>query len=135
MGLFRDSWTWSDGNSSSFRNWDVSENVLSDNWNPNTQQCARLSEQKRWKSENCNQKRPFICYGDPVKPEVTQKNVVKLVFHSDLDMTDPKNYKLIMDKIQEQIGQSGVKVTWKTPPTKKKKAKEKSDFDCPHRRV
>ncbi|KAK7879761.1 hypothetical protein WMY93_030688 [Mugilogobius chulae] len=62
MGLFRDSWTWSDGNSSSFRNWDVSINVLSNNWNPNTQQCARLSEQKRWKSEDCTQKRPFICY-------------------------------------------------------------------------
>ncbi|KAK7879747.1 hypothetical protein WMY93_030674 [Mugilogobius chulae] len=66
IGLFRDSWVWSDGNSSSFRNWDVSETVLSNGWNPNTPQCARLSEQKRWKSEDCNQKRPFICYGDHV---------------------------------------------------------------------
>ncbi|KAK7879745.1 hypothetical protein WMY93_030672 [Mugilogobius chulae] len=65
LDLFRDSWVWSDGNNSSFRNWEASENVLSGDWNQTTPQCTRLSEQKRWKSEDCNEQRPFICYALP----------------------------------------------------------------------
>uniref|UniRef100_A0AAV2KQY5 C-type lectin domain-containing protein n=1 Tax=Knipowitschia caucasica TaxID=637954 RepID=A0AAV2KQY5_KNICA len=64
IGYFRDAWFWSNGSKSSFRNWAVSEPVLKNNWGPKDPQCARLGEQGRWKTANCSETRPFICFDD-----------------------------------------------------------------------
>lgn len=55
-GLFRDTWWWSDGSSSSFRHW---------NHMPSSEhECAvtMLKEGGRWKNAMCNEQKPFFCY-------------------------------------------------------------------------
>ncbi|XP_043952850.1 C-type mannose receptor 2-like [Gambusia affinis] len=64
MGLFRDTWRWSDGTSFSFRHWNLQFNDEQDN----SGQCAlvEFSDEGRWKNVNCTERKPFICYDDKV---------------------------------------------------------------------
>ncbi|XP_059189398.1 lectin-like [Centropristis striata] len=61
IGLFRDSWKWSDGSSSSFRYWRSGQ--------PNNyggqEACAAadFSSSGRWVDVKCDEKFPFICSG------------------------------------------------------------------------
>ncbi|XP_014827772.1 PREDICTED: macrophage mannose receptor 1-like [Poecilia mexicana] len=62
IGLFRDTWRWSDGSSFSFRYWNkdfISQQYISG-------QCAMtvFDDGGRWKNENCTERKPFICYDD-----------------------------------------------------------------------
>uniref|UniRef100_A0A673C8I1 C-type lectin domain-containing protein n=1 Tax=Sphaeramia orbicularis TaxID=375764 RepID=A0A673C8I1_9TELE len=62
IGLFRDTWRWSDGNGSSFRNWDQT---------PQSNHCAML---KNFELVDVNDKRKasFICYnGKKLYPTMT----------------------------------------------------------------
>ncbi|XP_043953414.1 C-type mannose receptor 2-like [Gambusia affinis] len=62
FGLFRDNWRWSDGSSFSFRHWNnelVNPESVSD-------LCAKIDDGGRWKNENCDKRKPFICYDDNV---------------------------------------------------------------------
>lgn len=56
IGLFRDSWMWSDGSSFSFRNWDLNK--------PGSKKCAmtELNGSGKWSSDDCNETKPFFCY-------------------------------------------------------------------------
>ncbi|KAK7879743.1 hypothetical protein WMY93_030670 [Mugilogobius chulae] len=130
IGLFRDSWTWSDGNNSSFRNWNVSEVSLNDDWSPSAPQCARLSEQNSWKSEDCNEQRPFICYG-------AEERRRRIFFSSHIGLTTRRGHRpyIYRQKIQERLDQSGLKVIWKTPPKKREEIKEQDNGYCPSHMV
>ncbi len=58
IGLFRDTWRWSDKSNFSFRNWELS---FTDEGNSKT--CATVvKETKKWNAENCNQNKTFFCY-------------------------------------------------------------------------
>ncbi|XP_054914597.1 C-type mannose receptor 2-like [Poeciliopsis prolifica] len=61
-GLFRDTWRWSDGSSFSFRYW----KTWFDNQASYGGQCAmtKFDDGGRWKNENCDGRKPFICYDD-----------------------------------------------------------------------
>uniref|UniRef100_A0A4W6G737 C-type lectin domain-containing protein n=1 Tax=Lates calcarifer TaxID=8187 RepID=A0A4W6G737_LATCA len=61
IGLFRDSWKWSDGSNSSFRYWNEVEP------NGNTENCVAayftdFSSSGKWEDQHCGQRRAFICY-------------------------------------------------------------------------
>ncbi|CAI5657255.1 unnamed protein product [Oreochromis niloticus] len=62
IGLFRDSWRWSDGSNFSFRYWDM------DSFNDglDNRKCATtlLERSGRWSSAGCDQRKPFFCYDD-----------------------------------------------------------------------
>uniref|UniRef100_A0A3B3TK90 C-type lectin domain-containing protein n=1 Tax=Poecilia latipinna TaxID=48699 RepID=A0A3B3TK90_9TELE len=60
IGLFRDTWRWSDGSSFSFRHWDKDFN----NPETNSGQCAMtmFDDEGRWTNVNCTERKPFICY-------------------------------------------------------------------------
>ncbi|XP_023202597.1 C-type mannose receptor 2-like [Xiphophorus maculatus] len=64
IGLFRDTWRWSDGNSFSFRHWNNDFNYPQSN----SGQCAMtvFNDGGRWKNMNCAERKPFICYDDNV---------------------------------------------------------------------
>ncbi|XP_073325541.1 uncharacterized protein [Pagrus major] len=63
IGLFRDSWKWSDGRNSSFRYWDQGE---PDNYGEN-QACvvANLGRDGKWRDHLCSRNRSFVCYSPP----------------------------------------------------------------------
>ncbi|XP_054914601.1 C-type mannose receptor 2-like [Poeciliopsis prolifica] len=62
IGLFRDTWRWSDGSNFSFRHWNLQFN----NQKLNSGQCAMtvFDDGGRWRNENCTERKPFICYDD-----------------------------------------------------------------------
>ncbi|XP_052010586.1 macrophage mannose receptor 1-like isoform X2 [Xyrauchen texanus] len=71
IGLFRDSWEWSDESESSFRNWRTS---VPDNVGGN-ENCAELwvkTERGRWDDRNCDIKTPFVCHEEQIQHQVTE---------------------------------------------------------------
>ncbi|XP_025761218.1 putative C-type lectin domain family 20 member A isoform X2 [Oreochromis niloticus] len=62
IGLFRDSWRWSDGSNFSFRYWDMDS--FNDGLNKRTCATTLLERSGRWSSAGCDQRKPFFCYDD-----------------------------------------------------------------------
>ncbi|XP_034531871.1 C-type mannose receptor 2-like [Notolabrus celidotus] len=61
IGLFRDTWSWSNGSKSSFRNW--GQGLFKDGHDK--KECATvLNSLGEWGSDDCNEKKPFFCYDD-----------------------------------------------------------------------
>ncbi|XP_010779381.1 lectin BRA-3-like, partial [Notothenia coriiceps] len=84
IGLYRDSWKWSDGSNSSFKYW--AEN------NPNYRAfkvcvAAAFNNSGKWEDLDCGVKKPFICYGSvPVSMQVIKVRVEK---PNCVDLKDP----------------------------------------------
>uniref|UniRef100_A0A668VL52 C-type lectin domain-containing protein n=1 Tax=Oreochromis aureus TaxID=47969 RepID=A0A668VL52_OREAU len=60
IGLFRDSWKWTDGSNSSFRHWNTNE---PNNYVKNeTCVAANFGSAGRWEDWNCDRMTAFVCY-------------------------------------------------------------------------
>uniref|UniRef100_A0A3B3UD33 C-type lectin domain-containing protein n=1 Tax=Poecilia latipinna TaxID=48699 RepID=A0A3B3UD33_9TELE len=59
VGLFRDSWVWSDMTDSSFRYWQEKQGV----YTSGLEYCAALlkTESGKWGDSNCTEAHPFVC--------------------------------------------------------------------------
>uniref|UniRef100_A0A3P9NP01 C-type lectin domain-containing protein n=1 Tax=Poecilia reticulata TaxID=8081 RepID=A0A3P9NP01_POERE len=105
IGLFRDTWRWSDGSSFSFRYW----SLQFDNYQPNSGQCAvTLPEEKgRWQNQDCGVQKPFICYDDKViliKENKTWEDALTYCrgHHHDLvTITNMDDQRWIQEKVKE----------------------------------
>lgn len=90
MGLFKDSWVWSDGTKTSFRYWkrggSYSGNCVS----------VEGSQTGVWIPADCNQKATFMCQGD-VK---LKKMVIRIKVQSDVDLTDLTASNLLLQKLE-----------------------------------
>ncbi|CAB1351447.1 unnamed protein product, partial [Coregonus sp. 'balchen'] len=104
IGLFSDSWKWSDGSDSSFRHWKVGE----PNNNDSKPQCgaAVLKEGDTWTDKwtdwPCdNTWQPFVCYTTPPVKK-TQKVVrVRLTLNGqNMDLNDPVVQEAILQQEQ-----------------------------------
>ncbi|RVE60265.1 hypothetical protein OJAV_G00179350 [Oryzias javanicus] len=61
IGLFRETWTWSDGSSFSFRHWNLKYNSSSVKNN-----CTMVNKDGMWQTRECDSRRSFFCYTDHV---------------------------------------------------------------------
>ncbi|XP_039897022.1 C-type mannose receptor 2-like isoform X2 [Simochromis diagramma] len=62
VGLFRDSWRWSDGSDFSFRYWDME--LFNDKQSNKTCAMTLLNRSGKWSSDECDKEKPFFCYDD-----------------------------------------------------------------------
>ncbi|XP_014880770.1 C-type mannose receptor 2-like [Poecilia latipinna] len=105
IGLFRDTWRWSDGSSFSFRHWDKDFN----NPETNSGQCAMtmFDDEGRWTNVNCTERKPFICYDDKlilIKEAMNWEDALTYCrgHHHDLvTITNMDEQKQIQEKVKE----------------------------------
>ncbi|XP_059189931.1 C-type lectin lectoxin-Lio2-like [Centropristis striata] len=105
IGLFRDSWKWSDGSNSSFRHWLPGQ---PDN-SKGTEACAvaDFRSSGRWADINCNNRRAFICYGPEVS-KTSSKQVIRLRLKSSVDPNDPAVMEAMLKQIQQKLKDQGL---------------------------
>ncbi|KAL2085784.1 hypothetical protein ACEWY4_019104 [Coilia grayii] len=122
IGLFRDAWEWSDGSSSSFRHWDLTE--------PNNalHACAEIWPSGLWNDEGCYKLRNFICYeGEVKRTEIVR---VKLQVASHVDVDDPDVQAAFLQQIGQRLRSKGLpanaKLTWRKQSDGKVFHKEKN---------
>uniref|UniRef100_A0A3B5LFW6 C-type lectin domain-containing protein n=1 Tax=Xiphophorus couchianus TaxID=32473 RepID=A0A3B5LFW6_9TELE len=104
IGLFRDTWRWSDGSSFSFRHWNNDFNYPQSN----SGQCAMtvFNDGGRWKNVSCAERKPFICYHDKViliKENKTWKDALTYCrdHHHDLvTITNMDDQRWIQEKVK-----------------------------------
>ncbi|XP_014866766.1 PREDICTED: macrophage mannose receptor 1-like [Poecilia mexicana] len=96
IGLFRNSWSWSDGSNVTFSHWRPTE--------PNGAQenCAVLapSDGGVWEDQLCSRLQPFFCYDVPGGTQVVK---VKLVKSSSLDLSDPAVLADLLQQFEQKL--------------------------------
>ncbi|XP_068444392.1 uncharacterized protein [Clinocottus analis] len=106
IGLFGDSWKWSDGSGSSFRYW--SQGPI--NSSAEGPKCAHVHDRK-WSASSCNTKSMFLCY----YRVVNKRSVVKI--RANFDMSVPVVRQQILSQLEAAMkkkGMSDVKIRWRT---------------------
>ncbi|KAI3375696.1 hypothetical protein L3Q82_004002 [Scortum barcoo] len=103
IGLFRDTWRWSDGRNFSFRNWDL----YSFKDNEETKKCAMtVSDGLKWRSGNCSEKKPFFCYNVPDLSNAI-KDLERLKLQTKKEFKDAKtqleNHKEDIDSLKREV--------------------------------
>ncbi|KAL7375159.1 hypothetical protein ABVT39_012904 [Epinephelus coioides] len=103
IGLFRDSWRWSDGSNHSFRYWDLE--LFRDE--DSSKKCAVTLLDGKWSSDECNKTKPFFCYGDKmilIKENLTWDDALKYcrMNHCDLvSITNPDEQRWVQEKAKK----------------------------------
>ncbi|XP_078147993.1 C-type mannose receptor 2-like [Centroberyx gerrardi] len=111
IGLFKDSWTWSDGSGTSFRYWLTGS---PDNYFGN-EKCAvvAMSLHGRWDDAPCDHKAPFVCQGG-LK---ARKMVVRMKMSAGVDLTDSTISATLLQKLETSLGyhsMSDFKLSWRS---------------------
>ncbi|KAL7375592.1 hypothetical protein ABVT39_020434 [Epinephelus coioides] len=103
IGLFRDSWRWSDGSNHSFRYWDLE--LFRDE--DSSKKCAVTLLDGKWSSDQCNKTKPFFCYDDKmilIKENMTWDDALKYcrMNHCDLvSITNLNEQRWVQEKAKK----------------------------------
>ncbi|XP_067309542.1 macrophage mannose receptor 1-like [Pseudorasbora parva] len=112
IGLFLDSWEWSDKWSLFFRNWAAGQPSDSSG----SGDCVGMltTDSGKWAQYSCDLKQPFICYGDEKKKQIVR---LKLSCNGECTLNDPSLQTAILNEISEKLKSMGLesdsKISWK----------------------
>ncbi|XP_026208856.1 macrophage mannose receptor 1-like isoform X2 [Anabas testudineus] len=113
IGVFRDTWRWSDGRNFSFRNWEYVEDLV-DGQSDKTCATTVLNRAGKWSSADCNEEKPFFCYDDKLILINESKTWVEA-----LNYCREKHYDLVsitnLDEqrwIQERVKKASTEFVW-----------------------
>ncbi|KAI9546284.1 hypothetical protein NQZ68_028700 [Dissostichus eleginoides] len=119
IGLFQDSWKWSDGSYSSFRYLSQEQPVLGES--PN---CAHVYDRK-WNVRSCDTKSMFLCY------TFQKKTFVRI--SADFDMSDPAVQQQIVSQLEAKMRNMGItdfKINWKMSGQQKQPQQPPIELTC-----
>ncbi|KAL7851013.1 hypothetical protein AOLI_G00213690 [Acnodon oligacanthus] len=112
VGLFLDTWQWSDQWSLLFRNW-ASGQPSSGN-----SSCAAvvMGDSGKWIADNCSLRHPFICYIDAERKRKNQTVKVTVSSNGKVDLNDPFVKVTLLNEIEKQLKSQGManntKLSW-----------------------
>ncbi|XP_056091684.1 macrophage mannose receptor 1 [Rhinichthys klamathensis goyatoka] len=110
IGLYWDAFGWSDGDTSSFRNWDP-------NQPDGSGECVaqQLQDLRLWDDQTCSSPKPFFCYEIAVF-----KQVLRLELGSNQNLNDPDVKATILQEIQQSLISQGMSesasLQWRQQP-------------------
>ncbi|XP_052010587.1 macrophage mannose receptor 1-like [Xyrauchen texanus] len=109
IGLFRDSWEWSDESESSFRNWRTSV--------PDNETCSVLwvkTERGRWDDRNCDIKTPFVCHEDElvlIRLNVSWNEALRYCRENHVDLVSVHSEQ-IQHQVTEVVKDASTAAVW-----------------------
>ncbi|KAL1280938.1 hypothetical protein QQF64_015538 [Cirrhinus molitorella] len=114
IGLFRDSWEWSDKSSLFFRHWATGQPSQSSG----SGDCVGMSstDSGKWVHESCDLQQPFICHGDE---KLLRNQIVrlKLSCNGKCTLNDPSLQTDVLNEISEKLKSMGLKdeskISWR----------------------
>ncbi|XP_043078747.1 macrophage mannose receptor 1-like [Puntigrus tetrazona] len=97
IGLFLDSWGWSDQWDLSFRHWAAGQPSQASGSN-----CVGMTRTNsgRWSQYSCGLQQPFICYGDDIRKQIVR---LKVTCKGKCALNDPSLQAAILNKISEKL--------------------------------
>ncbi|XP_044038563.1 macrophage mannose receptor 1-like [Siniperca chuatsi] len=110
LGLYRDSWKWSDGSPTSIRNWNYNE----PNGNINTP-CVCLHEGK-WEDHECNKTLHFVCHIVPVKQQLVMVKITKNGSSVNLEDAAEALLQQFRQTLKDHAPSEDLKLTWRKQP-------------------
>ncbi|CAI5686184.1 unnamed protein product [Oreochromis niloticus] len=112
VGLFRDSWRWSDGSSFSFRYWDMQ--LFNDTQSNKTCAMTMLNRSGKWSSDECDKKNPFFCYDDNLILVRENKTWEEALYYCRENYNDLVSITNIREQnwIQEKVKEANSTYVW-----------------------
>ncbi|XP_067383963.1 macrophage mannose receptor 1-like isoform X2 [Channa argus] len=114
IGLFRDSWKWFDGSSSSFMYWRTTTKEPNNTQKKETCVAANFAASGQWEDWKCDYRKAFICYS-----VVLFKRVVKVTLEkqsSSLNLNDPAVMDDSLKQLQLRLKDKGlngdIRLSW-----------------------
>ncbi|XP_073705448.1 macrophage mannose receptor 1-like [Garra rufa] len=112
IGMFQDSWEWSDKSSLFFRHWAAGQ----PSQNSGSGDCVGMTstDSGKWVHKSCDLQQPFICHGGD---KLIKKQIVrmKLSCNGKCTLNDPSLQMAILNEISEKLKNMGLEgeISWR----------------------